>query len=162
MASGFYKRRIWDVWPGILLTMIFWVIGAAIFAYYLSTFANYAATYAGLASVMVVLVFLYMVGVIFMLGAEVNAALMKYKVRQIIRRNISGNSARREQVLEEPDKPHGYLTAFFLPPEALKGRCCLRFSRACAHQHPKSVGGGDRRVAAGPAIVAAAGEWRLR
>jgi membrane protein len=99
------KRRIWDVWPGILLTMIFWVIGAAIFAYYLSTFANYAATYAGLASVMVVLVFLYMVGVIFMLGAEVNAALMKYKVRQIIRRNISGNSARREQVLEEPDKP---------------------------------------------------------
>jgi membrane protein len=85
--------------------MIFWVIGAAIFAYYLSTFANYAATYAGLASVMVVLVFLYMVGVIFMLGAEVNAALMKYKVRQIIRRNISGNSARREQVLEEPDKP---------------------------------------------------------
>ncbi len=99
------KRRIWDVWPGILLTMIFWVIGAAIFAYYLSTFANYAATYAGLASVMVVLVFLYMVGVIFMLGAEMNAALMKYKVRQIIRRNIGGNSARREQVLEEPDKP---------------------------------------------------------
>lgn len=53
---------------------------------------------------MVVLVFLYMVGVIFMLGAEVNAALMKYKVRQIIRRNIS-SSARREQVLDEPDKP---------------------------------------------------------
>lgn len=85
--------------------MIFWVIGAAIFAYYLSTFANYAATYAGLASVMVVLVFLYMVGVIFMLGAEVNAALMKYKVRQIIRRNIGGNGARRGQALEEADKP---------------------------------------------------------
>ena len=48
----------------------------------------------------------YMVGVIFMLGAEVNAALMKYKVRQIIRRNISSSSsARREQVLDEPDKP---------------------------------------------------------
>jgi membrane protein len=54
---------------------------------------------------MVVLVFLYMVGVIFMLGAEVNAALMKYKVRQIIRRNMGGSSARRGQVLEEADKP---------------------------------------------------------
>ena len=54
---------------------------------------------------MVVLVFLYMVGVIFMLGAEVNAALMKYKVRQIIRRNIGGNGARRGQVLDETDKP---------------------------------------------------------
>lgn len=54
---------------------------------------------------MVVLVFLYMVGVIFMLGAEMNAALMKYKVRQIIRRNIGGNGARRERALEEADKP---------------------------------------------------------
>jgi membrane protein len=35
----------------------------------------------------------------------VNAALMKYKVRQIIRRNIGGSSARRGQVLDEADKP---------------------------------------------------------
>lgn len=86
------RRRIWDVLPGILLTLIFWVVGAAIFAYYLATFANYSATYAGLASVMIVLVFLYMVGVIFMMGAEVNAALMKYRVRHIIKEGYnSGN-----------------------------------------------------------------------
>lgn len=40
-----------------------------------------------------------------MFGAEVNAALMKYKVRQIIRRNIGGSGARRERALEETDKP---------------------------------------------------------
>lgn len=89
------RRKLWDVLPGILLTMIFWIIGAAIFAYYLATFANYAATYAGLASVMIVLVFLYMVGVIFMLGAEVNAALMKYRVRRVVKVGIRTGSLRQ-------------------------------------------------------------------
>ncbi|MGV1754287.1 YihY/virulence factor BrkB family protein [Agrobacterium sp. CG674] len=95
------RRRIWDVLPGIVLTLLFWVIGAAIFAYYLATFANYAATYAGLASVMIVLVFLYMVGVIFMLGAEVNAALMKYRVRHIIKAGYHSGSLREALDAEE-------------------------------------------------------------
>jgi membrane protein len=79
------RRRVLDVLPGVLLTIVFWGLGAGVFGYYLSTFANYAATYAGLASVMIVLVFLYMAGVIFVMGAEINAALMKYHVRDIIR-----------------------------------------------------------------------------
>ena len=73
-------RRIIDVVPGVLLTLVLWLVGALVFAYYLGTFANYAATYAGLASIMVVLVFLYMVGAIFIIGAEFNAALMKFQV----------------------------------------------------------------------------------
>ena len=74
------KRRLPDVIPGILLTLILWLVGALAFASYLASFANYAATYAGLASIMIVLVFLYMVGAIFIIGAEFNAALMKYRV----------------------------------------------------------------------------------
>ncbi|MBB4105674.1 YihY/virulence factor BrkB family protein [Allorhizobium borbori] len=74
-------RRLLDVVPGIILTLVAWLVGGIVFAFYLSKFANYTATYAGLASVMIVLVFLYMVGVIFMIGAEFNAALMKYRVR---------------------------------------------------------------------------------
>ncbi len=74
------RRRLRDVIPGVLLTLILWLVGALIFAYYLASFANYAATYAGLASIMVVLVFLYMVGAIFIIGAEFNAALLKFEV----------------------------------------------------------------------------------
>jgi len=95
------RRKLWDVLPGILLTLIFWVIGAAIFAYYLATFANYSATYAGLASVMIVLVFLYMIGVIFMLGAEVNAALMKYRVRHIVKAGIHTGSLKQALEADE-------------------------------------------------------------
>jgi len=84
------RRRVLDVVPGVLLTLMLWLGGALIFAYYLSTFANYTATYAGLASVMIVLIFLYMVGVIFIIGAEINAALLKFRVRAIFRNNFLG------------------------------------------------------------------------
>jgi membrane protein len=94
------KRSFLDVLPGIVLTIVAWLAGAYIFAYYLSTFANYAATYAGLASIMIALVFLYMSAVIFMMGAEINAALMKYRVRYLIKRSFS-----REQPIEPDPAP---------------------------------------------------------
>ncbi|MET3600543.1 YihY/virulence factor BrkB family protein [Martelella mangrovi] len=78
LASG--RRRLVDVLPGIILTLVVWSLFASGFAYYLGTFAQYSATYAGLATPMILLVFLYSIGVILLLGAEVNAALLKYKV----------------------------------------------------------------------------------
>lgn len=97
------RRRIIDVLPGVVVTLVLWTVGALIFASYLSTFANYAATYAGLASVMIVLVFLYMVGVIFMLGAEINAALMKYRVYSVVSRVRRSRNASRIKDASEPD-----------------------------------------------------------
>jgi membrane protein len=83
------KRRVFDVIPGVFLTLLAWLVGALIFAYYLVTFATYTATYAGLASVVIVLIFLYMVGVIFIVGAEINAALMKFRVLRNFSRTFS-------------------------------------------------------------------------
>ncbi|MFD1745156.1 YihY/virulence factor BrkB family protein [Rhizobium helianthi] len=97
------SRRVIDILPGVLLTLLCWSGFALAFASYLSTFANYAATYAGLASVMVVLVFLYMVGVIFMLGAEVNAALMKYRVYSALKHARQGQQNKAE-VLGQTEK----------------------------------------------------------
>ncbi len=86
MPAG--RRRFVDVIPGILLTLIAWSGAAYLFAYYIGAFANYTRTYAGLASIMIALVFLYMIGVIFIIGAEINTALMKYRVYHLISRNI--------------------------------------------------------------------------
>ncbi|MFS8045451.1 YihY/virulence factor BrkB family protein [Rhizobium sp. BR 314] len=98
LAAG--RRRLLDVIPGVILTLVFWSIGALLFAYYLSTFANYTATYAGLASVMIVLIFLYMLAVIFIMGAEINAALMKFRVRRL----LFGKAASRA-IEGPPEKP---------------------------------------------------------
>ena len=83
-----------------MLTLVAWLVGGLVFAFYLAQFANYTATYAGLASVMIVLVFLYMVGVIFMIGAEFNAALMKYRVRYTL---THGGAFSPDRRLLKPD-----------------------------------------------------------
>jgi membrane protein len=72
-------QRNWRIiLPGIAVTLIAWFISAAVFAAYLNTFANYFSTYAGLASIMIALVFLYIIASIFIVGAELNAAIARY------------------------------------------------------------------------------------
>lgn len=72
------RRPFKYVVPGIIFTLICWSLGASLFALYLDRFATYASTYAGLASIMVALVFLYMIAAIFILGAELNAAIINF------------------------------------------------------------------------------------
>ncbi|MEW5424255.1 YihY/virulence factor BrkB family protein [Amorphus sp. 3PC139-8] len=72
------RRRFVDLLPGILATLVLWMAGAAGFGYYLKDFANYAATYAGLAGVMTSIVFLYLSAGLLILGAEINAARLRY------------------------------------------------------------------------------------
>ena len=71
-------RPFQDVIPGIVFTVIAWVAGSSMFAAYLKQFSNYVSTYAGLASIMIAVVFLYIVSVIFILGGELNEAIRRY------------------------------------------------------------------------------------
>jgi membrane protein len=62
-----------------VLTVAGWIAGSALFAAYLEQFSTYVTTYAGLASIMIAVVFLYIVSVIFILGGEFNAAIRRYR-----------------------------------------------------------------------------------
>ena len=64
------KRKLTSIVPGIIFTLVGWLVGSTIFATYLDSFANYVNTYAGLASIMIAIVFLYMVSAIFIVGAR--------------------------------------------------------------------------------------------
>ncbi|HUI20209.1 MAG TPA: YihY/virulence factor BrkB family protein [Methylocella sp.] len=78
LACG--QRSFADTAPGILLTIALWIAAGIAFGAYLSEFArNYVTTYAGLASVMIALVFLYMIAAIFIFGGELNAAILRAK-----------------------------------------------------------------------------------
>lgn len=72
-------RSIVGMLPGIVFTLIGWLVGSLAFAAYLDSFASYVTTYAGLASIMVALIFLYMLSVIFIIGGELNAAISRYR-----------------------------------------------------------------------------------
>jgi membrane protein len=71
-------RRIREIVPGILATLILWLAGGILFGRYLAEFAStYVTYYAGLASVMTALVFLYLTASIFMYGGELNSAIFR-------------------------------------------------------------------------------------
>ncbi|UUP17135.1 YihY/virulence factor BrkB family protein [Nitratireductor thuwali] len=73
------KRSVLDVLPGIAFTLLGSLLGSSLFAAYLSRFSSYANTYAGLASIMIAVVFLYILSAMFILGGELNAAIMRYR-----------------------------------------------------------------------------------
>ncbi len=74
------RRRLADIWPGIAVTLALWLLAGEVFGDYLSGFAyTYVTYYAGLASVMMALVFLYLVASIFLYGAELNTVIGKMR-----------------------------------------------------------------------------------
>lgn len=69
------RRGLLQIAPGVLATLVMWLVAGSVFGRYLADFAfTYARYYAGLASVMIVLVFLYTTAAIFIYGGELNAA----------------------------------------------------------------------------------------
>jgi membrane protein len=72
------RRRIGEVAPGILATLVLWLVSGEIFGRYLADFSyGYVTMYAGLASAMISLVFLYITASIFIFGGELNSAIGK-------------------------------------------------------------------------------------
>ena len=77
MAAG-GRRRLGDIWPGILATLLLWLACGFVFGSYLSDFSyTYVNYYGGLASAMMALVFLYFTAWIFIYGGELNAAITR-------------------------------------------------------------------------------------
>ncbi len=78
------KRRFAETVPGVLVTLVLWLVAGAAFGRYLAAFADrYVLTYAGLASAMIALVFLYFSAVIFIYGGELNAAIERASPRPL-------------------------------------------------------------------------------
>lgn len=77
-----HRRPVSAIWPGIALTLGVWIVAAKVFSLYLKYFATYSATYAGLAGIMTALIFLYLMAVILIFGAEYNAAQEKLQSDQ--------------------------------------------------------------------------------
>jgi membrane protein len=64
--------------PGIMATVVLWIVAGETFGRYLADFAyTYVTYYAGLASVMTALVFLYLIASIFIYGAELNTVIVQ-------------------------------------------------------------------------------------
>jgi membrane protein len=72
------RRRMIEILPGIVATLVLWLGAGIAFGRYLAEFSfTYVNTYAGLASAMIALVFLYWTASIFVYGGELNSAMFQ-------------------------------------------------------------------------------------
>jgi membrane protein len=75
------RRSFGEIAPGIVATLLLWLISGAIFGRYLANYAfAYVSMYAGLASAMVALVFLYVCASIFIYGGELNSVIARARI----------------------------------------------------------------------------------
>ena len=78
------RRSFSAIAPGIVATLLLWLISGAVFGRYLATYAfTHVSMYAGLASVMIALVFLYVCASIFIFGGELNSAITHARAKPI-------------------------------------------------------------------------------
>ena len=62
---------------GALFTTFFWTIATAIFSYYLKYFANYNVIYGNLSSIIILMIWVYLISYVFVMGIAINAVNLK-------------------------------------------------------------------------------------
>jgi membrane protein len=77
------RRSFVQIAPGVIATLLLWLITGAAFGRYLANYAfAYVSMYAGLASAMVALVFLYACASIFIYGGELNSVILQARTKK--------------------------------------------------------------------------------
>jgi membrane protein len=64
-----------DILPGVVFTIVLFVVAGTGFSVYLTHFPDFSVTYGSMASVVIALLFFYLTSVIVVLGAYVNASM---------------------------------------------------------------------------------------
>jgi membrane protein len=74
-GPGLDQRRWHWITPGSMFGGFLWLVASAGFRVYLHFFNTYAATYGSLGAMMILLVWLYVTGLAFLIGGEINAQI---------------------------------------------------------------------------------------
>ena len=72
------RRTFWDVWPGVMLSVVLWIVLAQLYARWLGI-SDYSRFYAGLTQLLSALIFFQASAMVVILGAEFNRALSEAK-----------------------------------------------------------------------------------
>ena len=73
------RRPLREVLPGVGSSLAAWLLLSMAFSYYVENMARYAQMYGSIATIVVVLLWLYMSGQVLILGAELSASLIHRK-----------------------------------------------------------------------------------
>ncbi len=82
------RLKTLDVLPGVLLTVIVWIVLASAFSAYLVNFNSFASTYASLSGLFAAMFFLYLAALVLILGGEVNRVLQAHRTLHSIKKAL--------------------------------------------------------------------------
>lgn len=74
------RQRLRDVWLGAALTAVAWIVLATGFSLYLSNLTDFNLTYGSLGGVVLTLAYFHASAVLFIFGAELNAAVKDHRM----------------------------------------------------------------------------------
>lgn len=69
------QLRFGEVWPGALFSLLAWLLVSWAFSFYVDNMANYSVLYGSLAAIIVLMLWLYIVGMILLMGPQLNHTL---------------------------------------------------------------------------------------
>lgn len=67
------------VLPGSLLVLVLWLVAATLFSQFLKFAPDYTITYGSLAGIVLAMLFIYVLALIFLFGAQLNATLARHE-----------------------------------------------------------------------------------
>ena len=67
--------------PGVLLTVIVWILLSSAYSIYLVRFGTFASTYASLSGLFAAMFFLYLAALVLIFGGEVNRVIAIHSAR---------------------------------------------------------------------------------
>ena len=77
------KLKIREVIPGALFTTVAWYLASMLFALYVNNFPQYEIIYGSLAGFVCMIVWIYMISMIILAGAKINALIYRRKVTKM-------------------------------------------------------------------------------
>lgn len=69
--------------PGAITATLLWQIITFLFSFYVSNFGNYSTTYGSLGGLIILMIWFFLTGLIFMLGIEINAIYHRRQIKSI-------------------------------------------------------------------------------
>jgi membrane protein len=85
-AAPNVEIRHWRyITPGAVFGVVLWIVASAAFFAYVSGFSSYSATYGAFATVVILLIWLYLTSAVLLLGAELNAVVDVRRSRNLAR-----------------------------------------------------------------------------
>lgn len=76
--------RLRDAVPGALFSLVSWLVFSAFFSFYIDNMSRYSVLYGSLGAMMVLMLWLYLTGIILLMGAQLNHILLQLDSRKLV------------------------------------------------------------------------------